>query len=349
MPDPIQPNDLPKEGLDASRQPEGTQASGAEVAQATGQSEQPTKGLTSQTSVPPTHDVGEMSWFYRHGAVILYMSVVVVIILLLGLGAQRGAKVLIAAVKAASNSPGKAATAARTPVADPVEQANAVRLLESLAGGDRGAADEIAAHSADWMGNTRPTQRTDQLLNNAINSNDMRIREASLQAQLALEGIPENEAGLERLTRAVANPRLRIRAFWMLGALGNRGVDPVHVAKILESYLADPGLDVRSWAINGLSLVATDETIPMLLDRFRNDPSPVVQERAICGLAQSGMYSHAQRMVAAKSLVGWLDDALLTSQQHAWAIQALHDIASVSPSSDSAAAWREWWSRNSGR
>jgi hypothetical protein len=80
----------------------------------------------------------------------------------------------------------------------------------------------------------------------------------------------------------------------------------------------------------------------MLLDRFRNDPAPPVQDQAACGMAEAGMYSHAQRMVAAASLVGWVDDSLLSQQQRTWAAQALHDISGQNFGSDSA-AWRNWY------
>jgi HEAT repeat protein len=128
----------------------------------------------------------------------------------------------------------------------------------------------------------------------------------------------------------------------MLGALGNRGVDPVHTAKIIGAYLADTDVAVRAAAVNGLAILATDETIPMLLDRFRNDPSPIVQERAACGLAESGMYTHEQRMTATASLVGWLDDSTLSPGQRAWAAQALGDISGQHFGADSA-AWRNWY------
>jgi hypothetical protein len=54
------------------------------------------------------------------------------------------------------------------------------------------------------------------------------------------------------------------------------------------------------------------------------------------------MYTHAQRMVAAASLVGWVDDSLLSQQQRSWAAQALHDISGQNFGSD-AAAWRNWY------
>jgi HEAT repeat protein len=113
----------------------------------------------------------------------------------------------------------------------------------------------------------------------------------------------------------------------MLGALGGRGWDPVHTEKIIEAYVNDPDVTVRSNAVTGLALVATDETIPLLLDRFRNDPSPAVQELAACGLVESGMYTHAQRMVAAASMLGWLNDGLLSPQQRGWTEQALGEIS----------------------
>ncbi len=94
-------------------------------------------------------------------------------------------------------------------------------------------------------------------------------------------------------------------------------------------------------ALTSGSRVGPDETIPVLLDRFRNDPSAVVQERAACDLAQSGMYTQAQRMTAAASLVRWLDDPRLSAQQRAWTPQALRDISGKNLGSDSA-AWKSW-------
>jgi len=89
-------------------------------------------------------------------------------------------------------------------------------------------------------------------------------------------------------------------------------------------------------------LLASDEVIPLMLDRFRNDPSPLVQERAACGLAESGMFTKQQRLTAAASMVAWTDDQLLSAQQRAWAFQALRDISGQTFGTDSA-AWRDWF------
>jgi HEAT repeats len=247
--------------------------------------------------------------------------------------------------KFSTSSKTKTASGVRPRSYDRAMQAQAEDLLQRLASGDSAAAEEASAQASTWIGKASRTGRTDQLITTAINLHDMHSRQAALDAELALDGIPQNEEGLKLLTNAVGNPSSRAWALWLLGAIGNRGVDTPHTAKIVGTYLSDPDVNVRASAVNGLSLIATDETVPMLLDRFRNDPSPVVQERAACGLAESGMYTKAQRTLAAESLIHWLDDSLLTSQQRNWDIQALGDISGQHFGADTA-AWRSWYESN---
>jgi HEAT repeat protein len=168
--------------------------------------------------------------------------------------------------------------------------------------------------------------------------------DAALQATLALDGVPRDEAGLNRLETAVANPNQRAWALWMLGALGNRGVEQDHIVQILSGFLDDGDARTRAGAVDGLGIVGTDETIAKLLDRFRNDPSPLVQESAARNLGDSGMYTHEQRMSAGASMVGWLDDALVSSQQKSWAAHVLRDISNQDFGVD-AAAWQRWYSQ----
>jgi hypothetical protein len=223
----------------------------------------------------------------------------------------------------------------------PVQMA-AEQLLARVAAGDSKAADDVLAQSAQWTGRTQRTPQSEQMVSTALNLPDIHARTAAVRAELALDGVTVDAHGLDYVKRVVGNPQQRVWALWMLGALGNQGVDPDHTTKIIETYLADPNVQVRAAAVDGLALVATEETIPMMLDRFRNDPSPVVQERAACGLAQSGMYRQEQRMTAARSLVGWVDDSMLNPQQHGWTLQALGDISGQHFGND-AAAWRHWY------
>ena len=226
---------------------------------------------------------------------------------------------------------------------NPALQAEAEQLLQKVVAGDAGAADQVLQISGNWTGKTHRTPKSEQSIGAALNLPDLHAREAAMQAELALDGVTIDDAGLKSVEQAADNPSSRVWALWMLGALGNRGVDPVHTTKAISSYLTDTQVDVRAAAVNGLSLVGTEETIPLLLDRFRNDPSPVVQERAACSLAESGMYSHPLRMMAASSLVSWLDDSLLTPAQHEWALHALRDISGQDLGRDPG-RWREWYS-----
>jgi hypothetical protein len=226
---------------------------------------------------------------------------------------------------------------------DATQQAEAEHMLARLSTGDASAADQILASTQGWTGKTQRTAKSEQSIGVALNLPDLHAREAALQAELALDGVTLDEEGLKYVERSVEDPRYRTWGIWMLGALGNRGVDPAHTTKVIGSYLTDTQVDVRAAAVNALSLVGTEETVPLLLDRFRNDPSPVVQERAACGLAESGMYARPLRLLAAGSFVSWLDDSLLTAAQREWTLHALRDI-SGQDFGRNAERWREWYS-----
>ena len=134
----------------------------------------------------------------------------------------------------------------------------------------------------------------------------------------------------------------RANALWDLGLLGNRGIEPERVAQILLSSIHDPNETVRYWAVEGLSYLATDETIAPLLDVFHNDASPTIRERAACGLAQSGMLSEAQRRTAVPRLLDFAEDYGLDAQTRGWVFQALRDITGQTLPHDPS-AWRKWY------
>ena len=337
MPDPTRPEDSADKSLKFDHGIEPPQPSEVEVVQALLAIEELTKKAQSEKPSPDIHS--QRSWFSRSAEILIYFSLVLAVCVFGVWGLERIAKKLFSAV----SNPGTAQSAsAITQHIDPTQQAEAEKLLRGLAGGDGAAAEQVLELSDSWTGRTKRTQTTDQLLDSAINLRDPHVRSAAIQAQLALEGVQRNAGGLKLLEESVGNPGQRAWALWMLGALGSRGVDPVHTAKIIGAYLDDPAVNNRAAAVNGLALLGTDETIPMMLDRFRNDPSPIVQERAACGLSEAGMYTHEQRMVAAASMVGWLDDSLMSAQQRTWMIQALQDISGKSFGTDTA-AWRRWY------
>ena len=273
--------------------------------------------------------------------VMLYLSVGFTLIVLLAWTVQNGVRRI--GSWAASSTSNWGSSSGRQRGAISSQQANVESLLARLASGDSKAANEILIESDNWIGRTRRTTKANQLVNVALNQHDLHLRGAALQATLALDGVSRDGDGLNRLEHAVADPNTRAWALWMLGALGNRGVQQERTVEILKGYLDDPDARTRSGAVYGLGTVATDETVHILLDRFRNDASPLVEESAAASLAEAGMYTHEQRMVAAASFVGWMDDALTSPQQKVWAAHALRDISGRNLGAN-AAAWQQWYS-----
>lgn len=114
------------------------------------------------------------------------------------------------------------------------------------------------------------------------------------------------------------------------------------------SSVGDSNENGRYWAVEGLAYLGTDETIAPLLQVLRDDPSPMIRERAACGLAQSGMLSEKQGRQAVPRLLDFLDDHSLDAETQKWVYQALRDITGQSLPHDPA-AWRNWYSTSDGR
>jgi len=298
----------------------------------------PAPGSPAAQSVAATPQGG----LSRTMGVALYLSVGFALITLLAWSIQNAARRIQSWAASSTSNGASGIRRTGTRARSSSQQAEAESLLQRLATGDPAAIDQVLVESGGWIGKTRRTPRTNQLLMAAFNQHDLHARGAALQATLAMDGIAWNEEGLSQVERAVANPSQQAWALWTLGALGNRGVAQERVVQILKGYLDDSNVRTRSGAVDGLGIVASDETVPILLDRFRNDPSPVVQESAARNLGDGGMYTYKQQMSAAGSLVGWMDDAQLTPPQRAWAAHALLDISGQNFGTD-AAAWQSWY------
>lgn len=223
---------------------------------------------------------------------------------------------------------------------------------------------QIEARVDTWRGHLQWDSQLGDLTTVALNSSDESVRSSAIEVQLAAYGLNKNEATVDGLVRqAEAHDHAKkIWALWALGLLGNRGVESDRVVRVLASHLKDSGKDSergqgrdqdedsRRWAVEGLALVGTTQTIEPLLQAMHNDASPIVRERAACGLAESGMLSHQQRLIAVPRLIKYSDDPALDAQTQAWAFQALADITKQHLPNDSA-AWRNWYesSVNSGQ
>lgn len=223
-------------------------------------------------------------------------------------------------------------------------QAQAELLLERSINHYRGANDEIAKRVDSWRGKLTLEKRLESLFNIAINSDDLRVRAASLEIDLASRNLVKNAATIDHLENDAryGEQGRRVNAIWDIALLGNRGVEPQRAFEIVSASLHDSNPNVHYWAVESLSYLGTDDVIEPLLDVFHNDPSPNIRERAACGLAQSGMLSEKQRRTAVPKLLDFAEDPSLDPTTRSWVFQALRDITGQNLSHD-AAAWRNWY------
>lgn len=222
-------------------------------------------------------------------------------------------------------------------------QHQAELLLERSINHYRGANQQIAARVAGWRGKIKLDDRLNNLFTTGLNSGDLRVRAAAIEVNIAARDLEKTSATVDRLEpdARAGEQGPRANALWDIGLLGNRGIEPERAAQILLASIHDSNVNIRYWAVEGLAYLGTDETIAPLLDVFHDDPSPMIRERAACGIAQSGMLSERQRRTAVPRLLDFADDPSLDPETRKWVYQALRDITGQTLPHD-AAAWRSW-------
>jgi HEAT repeat protein len=223
-------------------------------------------------------------------------------------------------------------------------QKQAETLLEQAVGHSDGAVDQISSRVDRWQGKLKWNLQIATLTTAALNSSDMRVRESGIEVELAAYGLAKNSASLDYLLRTAASPNHEQKTWslWALGLMGNRGVDSDRVVQVLTAHLKDSDEDSRHWAVEGLALVGGAQTIAPLLQAMHDDPSPKVRESAACSLAESGMFTHQERLSAVPQLLNDTDDPALDTQTHIWAFQALTDITRQHLPNVSE-VWRTWY------
>jgi hypothetical protein len=222
-------------------------------------------------------------------------------------------------------------------------QVQAEFLLESAVNHDRGATDLIAKRVDNWRGKVHKSQHLDDLEMTALYSDDLRVRAAAIELNLAFSNLAKNEdTALRLIDAAERDPASRPWTAWELGMLANRGVAQDRIHELLGTWIHDPNQQTRFWAVEGLAHIGTDETIKNFLDVLRNDPSLEVRERAGCSLAKSGMLTREQRMKAVPGLLELSDDPALDATTRSWIYQALREITNTTLPND-AATWRAWY------
>jgi hypothetical protein len=197
-----------------------------------------------------------------------------------------------------------------------------------------------------WRGHLEDTDQLFHLVLAALDSDDPRVRVAAVEVDLVANNLRKSPQSLAKLRHQIQNdPGGRSLALWRLGALGNRGVEPATVLAMLVRYSHDANQLTRFWAVEGLAMLGTEESIDPLLSILAHDPAKQIRERAATNLARSGMLTGEQRLTAVPQLLNLLDDDSLDSETQDLVYAALQAITGASYGRDPE-AWREWWAHH---
>lgn len=225
-------------------------------------------------------------------------------------------------------------------------QQQAERLLELAIQSPDPSVDLIQKNLESWRGHLDDTNHLFHLVLAALEADDARVRTAALEVDLAANNLTKSTQSVARLLHQIHNDSGgRFLALWRLGALGNRGVEPNTVLSTLVHYAHDASQQTRFWAVEGLAMMGTEESIDPLLSILVEDPAPEIRERAACNLARSGMLTTELRLSAVPHLLNLLDDDSLDDATLDLVYSALQVITGASLGKD-ANAWREWWAHH---
>src|SRR2546421_3129586 len=222
--------------------------------------------------------------------------------------------------------------------------------MEFLLGGainhDHGATDMIAKLVEGWHGKLHRTERWQDLETTALYSNDLRVRAAAIEINLAVNNLAKTEDTAKELMESGKQQESnRPWDAWELGMLASRGIEADRIHELLVTWVHDNRQQTRFWAVEGLAHIGTEETIKDFLDVLRNDASHNVRERAGCSLAKSGMLTREQRMQAVPGLIDLAGDSSVDETTNHWVYQALREITDVSLPNDPV-RWRDWYSEH---
>ena len=228
-------------------------------------------------------------------------------------------------------------------------QQQAERLLELAIQRPDPSLSLIRRNFTSWRGHLEDSDRLFQLVLEALNSDDPRVRVAAVEIDLAANNLGESPESVEKLREQIqSGTEGRFMALWRLGSLGNRGVEPAEALRMLQLYAHSRNQEVRFWAVEGLAMLGNDAAMNALLDILAHDPAPQIRQRAANGLSKSGLLTGEQRLTAVPHLLNLLDDDSLDDATQNLVSTALEAITGASFGKNSG-AWRDWWAHHDSR
>jgi len=223
-------------------------------------------------------------------------------------------------------------------------QQQAERLLQYAISHHRGATDEIKARAKRWRSQIQMTDSMRTLMDVALNGDDLRVRAAVFEIDLAIAGIAKTREQAEGLLESAENdPPHAELGIWYLGLLANCGMEIGRIHSQLRVWAHSENEQVRLRAVSAIADIGTDDTVPDLVDAFHYDPSFRVRiDGAGCGLAHCGMLTRAQRMQAVAGLIEMVEDKKLDAETVKYGYRALREITDQTLG-DEPVRWREWY------
>jgi HEAT repeat protein len=225
-------------------------------------------------------------------------------------------------------------------------QQQAERLLELAIKQPDQSLGLIHKNLDSWRGHLEDTDQLFHIVLVALDSDDPRVRVAAVEIDLVANNLRKSPQSLAKLRNQIrTDPGSRSLALWRLGALGNRGVEPAAVLTTLVRYSRDANQLTRFWAVEGLAMLGTEESIDPLLSILAHDPAKQIRERAATNLARAGMLTGEQRLTAVPQLLNFLDDDSLDAETLDLVYASLQAITGASFGKNPE-AWREWWAHH---
>jgi hypothetical protein len=222
-------------------------------------------------------------------------------------------------------------------------QMRAEKALELTINRFEGASEYILENAQQWRGEITNSNRLSSLITTALNAPLIEIRMAAFEmyiAQFDLEKSPEQIDKL--LLRLDKNPnKAGPWALWSMSIIGARGVDRERIFNELLFETGNSDERIRRWAIDSLARFGGEEVIEPLLKSAKYDSSPIIQERAFCGLAQTGTLHVLERYSSLPGLLEITRDSQFSKQQVSWAYQALKEISNFYDIPNDPDLWEE--------
>ncbi|MEO5560681.1 MAG: HEAT repeat domain-containing protein [Dokdonella sp.] len=221
-------------------------------------------------------------------------------------------------------------------------QEHTERALELAIDNYQGAADYVVERAQTWRGQFKPSHALDALLHAALNSRRIEVRMAAFELSLAEYNLQKTPAEIDHLlARRASDPQgSGPWALWNISLIGARGGERERIYAILVDALRDTDETQRRWAVDALARFGGEEVVDPLLAIAAHDASSEVQERAFCGLAQSGTLQLAERYRAVPGLLAIAEDQDASAQQRTWVFQALREITETYDVPEDVSAWR---------